>query len=283
VITIHGGDLYDPSKKASPHSFPPLKWAVERVMNASARIVAASRNTKANAETYFGSATAGREIDMIPLGIRPFDFRPATRAELGLPPDVFLGVAVGRIIPRKGHDRLLRALTRPGLEEVHVALVGSGPEREPLEALARSLGISDRVHFPGRVDEEVKWQILDSADAFVSATLHEGFGLMFLEAMAVGLPIVCPDFGGHTDFLTDGVTGFVTPVGDQARLADGIARIVADPQLARRMGETNRKLFYEKYGADRCAAAYEALFEEVIAHEAGAGRPAAGQTAQAIS
>lgn len=265
VITVHGGDLYDPSKKASPHAFPPLRWAVKRVMRQSARIVAASRNTKENAENYFASATAGRSIDMIPLGIRPFEFEPASRADLGLPPDVFLGVAVGRIIPRKGHDRLLRALTHPGLEQVHVALVGSGPEREPLEEMARTLGISDRVHFPGRVDEAVKWQILDSADAFVSATLHEGFGLMFLEAMAVGRPIVCPDHGGHTDFLTDGVTGFVTPAGDVERLADAIARLAADPALAREMGETNRRLFREKHGADRCAEAYEALFEEVIA------------------
>ncbi|MFV1986432.1 MAG: glycosyltransferase family 4 protein [Gemmatimonadota bacterium] len=265
VLTVHGGDLYDPSKKASPHAFPPLRWAVKRVMRASARIVAASQNTRENALRYFASAMAGREIDMIPLGIRPFDFEPATREQLGLPAGVFLGVAVGRLIPRKGHDRLLQALTHPGLENVHIALVGSGPQREPLEGLSKSLGVADRVHFPGRVDEEVKWQILDSADAFVSATLHEGFGLMFLEAMAVGLPIVCPDFGGHTDFLQDGVTGFVTPLGDQERLASGIARLVAEPELARKMGETNRRLFHEKYVVDRCAEAYETLFESVLA------------------
>ncbi|MDH3731879.1 MAG: glycosyltransferase family 4 protein [Gemmatimonadota bacterium] len=277
VITVQGGDLYDPSKKASPHIFPPLRWSVKRVLAASARVVAASENTKANALRYFGSAVRG--VDLIPLGIRPREFRRATRTELGLPEDVFLGVTVARLIRRKAHDQLIHAITRPGLEDVHIALVGSGPERDNLEQLARELGAGDRVHFPGRVDEEVKWQILDTSNAFVSATLHEGFGLMFLEAMAVGRPVVCPDFGGHTDYLTDGVTGFVTPLGDNERLAAGIGRLASEPDLVRRMGESNRKLFYSRFGAHHCAQNYEALFEEVLAEQ----NAAASQTAQAMS
>ena len=272
VLTVQGGDLYDPSKKASPHGFPPLRWAVGRVMRASARVVAASSDTRANAERWFGDALAGREVDMIPLGIRPYPFEPASREALGLPEGVFLGITVGRLIPRKANERLLRALTGPGVENVHLALVGSGPERETLEELARSLAIADRVHFPGRVDEETKWQMLDSADAFLSSTLHEGFGLMFLEAMAVGLPIVCPDRGGHTDFLKDGVTGFVTPLGDIDRLTAGIARLVAEPSLAASIGEANRRLFDERFRASRCAEAYEKLFEDVL-----------DQTSQAMS
>ena len=261
VVSTLGGDIYDPSKTMSPHRIPPLKWAVRNVLRDSARIIADSDDTRENIARYYGRVG---DVDVIRLGIRRVSPPPATRSELGLPEDVFLTTTVGRLVPRKGLDRLIRVLAAPELGQVHLAIMGSGPERAALERLARSEGVADRVRFMGWVDEETKWQVMRVADAFVTATLHEGYGLMFLEAMAEGLPIVAPDHGGHTDFLTDGVTGFLTPAGDEEALRAAIARVSTDEELRQRVGDTNRRLFDEEHDIEPCAAAYEAVFEEVL-------------------
>ena len=170
---------------------------------------------------------------------------PRSRRELGLPEDVFLGVTVGRVVARKALDRLITALARPETADVHLVVIGAGvshevmnphdepaegilvmfgegAERADLEVLAKELGIAQRVHFMGWVEEETKWQILGASDAFLSSTLHEGYGLVFLEAMAMELPVVAPDHGGHLDFLTDGVTGRIVPVDDIPALTEAI-------------------------------------------------------------
>ena len=261
VLSIHGGDIFDPSKRASPHRIPPLRWAVTELLKRSDRVVAQSTDTREKALHYY---TAGRDIDVIPLGIRRPPPGSPDRRSLGLPEDRFVVSTVGRLVRRKGLDNLLSALARPECAEVHLVVVGSGPEREDLEELAEALGMASRVTFTGWVDEAQKWQILRASDAYVSATLHEGFGLMFLEAMAVGVPVVTPNHGGHTDFLRDGITGYLVPPSNNEALSEAVARLVADEDAAARMGAANRELFESRYTIQHCARAYEDLFAEVL-------------------
>lgn len=260
VVSVHGGDIYDPSKRLSPHRLALLRGAVTWVLRSSDAVVAQSSNTRANAYLHTGYRGP---IEIIPLGIRKPDIAPATREELGLPSEGFLAVTVGRLVKRKGNDRLLRALACPACSGVQLVIIGAGPELEPLRARAGELGLTSRVRFTGRVDEARKWQILHCADAYVSASLHEGFGLVYLEGMAAGLPIVTPDHGGQVDFLEHGATGYLVPPGDDEALAWGIAKLRADPAAATRMRETNLSRSRE-YRVERCAQAYEALFERVI-------------------
>lgn len=172
-------------------------------------------------------------------------------------------MTVGRLVKRKGIDQLLKALTQPGCLEVHLVIVGDGPERQPLMELSHQLGLEARVMFAGRVEETRKWQILDCADAYLSATVHEGFGLVYLEAMTVGLPVVTFDYGGQVDFLRDGETGYLVPAGDTNGLASAIARVAAHPDEAARMGATNLSRA-PRHHISTCAGEYEALFQRLI-------------------
>ncbi len=269
VLSIHGGDIFDPSKRSSPHRVAPLRWAVKQLLMRSDRVVAQSTDTREKALHYY---SPHRDIDVIPLGIRVPDVPRVPRADIGVPESVFLAVTVGRLVKRKGIDNLLKALARPACCDVHLAIVGSGPERAELEERAEALGMKDRVTFTGWVDERRKWQILAASDLYVSATHHEGFGLMFLEAMAMGLPVVTPDHGGHTDFLRDAQTGYLVPTGDYEALSRAIAQLAGRPAEATRMGVANRELFRSRYTIAHCANAYEELFHEVLTT---AGKPTA--------
>jgi glycosyltransferase involved in cell wall biosynthesis len=260
VISLHGGDIYDPSKKLSPHRLPLVRSVVRWVLRGSAAVVAQSRNTRENVQRWYGYRGP---IELIPLGIRQPTVPAVGRAVLELPEGPFLGVTVGRLVKRKGLDLLLRALTSPELAGVHLIVVGDGPERPALEALGTELGLGERLRFAGRVSEERKWQLLQVADAYLSTTMHEGFGLVYLEAMAAGIPVVTFDHGGQVDFLRDGETGYVVPAGNVDLLVSAIARLVADPGERSRMGETNRRLA-PRHNIEECAARYEELFTRLL-------------------
>ena len=260
VLSIHGGDIYNPAYPYAPHKLPLVRQTVSWILRSSDAVVAQSNDTRKNAHRYYGRRDP---IEVIPLGIRRPTVAPRSRAELQLPEDAFIAVTLGRLIQRKAIDRLLRAIASEACRNVHLVVIGDGPERPRLLEIARDLGLEDRARLLGRVPEERKWQILESADVYVSATRHEGFGLVFLEAMSAGLPIVCPDHGGQVDFLQDGETGYLVPLEDDAALVQAIARLEASPEEAARMGRACRRLG-EHYSADRCAGEYEDLFERLV-------------------
>lgn len=261
VLSIHGGDIFDPSKRLSPHRFAATRRVVREVLRRSDAVVAQSKDTRDNARRIYGEEL---DIEIIPLAVRvPDTVPPATREDLGLPTNVFLGITVGRLVARKAIDLLITALSRPGCTDVHLLVVGEGPEQPALERLAGELGLSNRIHFAGRVPETTKWQMLQASDAYLSSTMHEGYGLVFLEAMAMGLPVVAPDRGGHMDFLEDGCTGLVTASGDVDALARAVSRLAADPVLVRDMGATNVTRFDRDHRLAITAARYEALFERL--------------------
>ncbi len=225
--------------------------------------VAQSTDTRDNVYRYYPYRGP---VEIVPLGIRIPAVAPAARSALGLPEGVFLLVTIGRLVRRKAVDELLRILARPGCEAFHLAVVGTGPELSQLQALKRELGLGSRVRFLGRVSEEAKWQVLRASDAYASTTMHEGFGLVYVEAMAAGIPVVTYDHGGQTDFLTDGVTGRLVPAGHTDAMAAALIALAKDPDAGRRMGTDNR-CRAERYRIEVCAAAYERIFEYAVAQD----------------
>jgi len=119
------------------------------------------------------------------------------------------------------------------------------------------------VHFLGQVDEQEKFRVLNMADVYVSTSQHEGFGIVYLEAMACDLPVVCYDYGGQTDFLESGENGFVVKLNDLPAFQASCRTLIDNPQRRKEMGAFNRSAVEDFY-IDRCAARYEALFEDVI-------------------
>jgi glycosyltransferase involved in cell wall biosynthesis len=185
-------------------------------------------------------------IRLVPNGIEPdrFSFDPAARqaerARLGLPQDALVVGGVGRLVPGKGFDLLLRAVARlpdrlpePEAGAVRVVVAGQGPEREPLRRLARRLGIAGRVAFPGECGELQVPRLLSAFDVFVSCSTEETFGLAVLEALAAGLPVVhvtCPAVDDLPRHEAPGARRVTPSVGElahalRAELAGGARRL----------------------------------------------------------
>lgn len=260
VLSLHGGDLYDPSKWMSPHRHFVLRTWVTRLLRRADRLVGQSRNTIENIHKYYDSSLS---VARIPLGIRRPSVEVAARADYGFTDDQVLLVTVGRLVARKAVDQLISVLKDAGRPDAHLVIVGSGPQEQALRQKAAELGLAERVHFRGQASERDKLRLLQMSDIFVSTSQHEGFGLVFLEAMASGLPVVCYGYGGQTDFLVDGVTGHVVPLNDVALFAERCRRLISDPEAIRRIGADNRVRVEELY-IDECARQYEQLFEDLI-------------------
>jgi glycosyltransferase involved in cell wall biosynthesis len=270
VLSVHGGDLFDPSKSSSPHRHAPMRAAVRWLLGAADAVIGQSQDTLRHVRTIYG---VDRSTHLIPLGIeRPPRMKRVGRAALGLPEDAFVLVTIGRLVARKATPQLVDVLASTGLKNAHLLIVGSGPDAEAISERASALGLKERVHLLGQVSDDEKYAALHVADAFVSTSQHEGFGLVFLEAMAQGLPIVCYDKGGQTDFLASGETGYVVPLNDQLRFKQALLALHADPDARRRYGKRNLERV-EQFFIDTCAARYEQVFEEVISKK-GAPAPA---------
>lgn len=260
VLSVHGGDLYDPSKWMSPHRHFVLRKWVNRLLRRADSVVAQSRNTVENVHTYYDPSLV---VERIPLGIKRPAVDVAARADYGFTDDQVLLVTVGRLVARKAMDQLISVLKDIGRPDAHLLIIGSGPQEQTLRQKASELNLSDRVHFMGHTDERDKFRLLQMSDIFVSTSQHEGFGLVFLEAMASGLPVICYGYGGQTDFLIDGVTGHVVPLNDTALFTDSCRKLISDRETSQRMRDENRTRVEELY-IDNCARQYEQLFENLI-------------------
>lgn len=265
VLSVHGGDLYDPSKRSSAHHHAALRFCVRRIALAADAVVAQSYDTAANLRHFYAPEI---EPAVIPLGIaRPAAVRP-NRAEYGFAPDEVLLITVGRLIKRKAIDQLIDAVATLARPNLRLLVVGTGPLEHELRAYAAARGVAAQIRFFGTVGERTKTELLALSDLFVSTSQHEGFGLVFVEAMAAELAVVCYATGGQTDFLEDGVTGHLVATGDRAEFAARCARLIDDPRRRAACGRENKRRA-EGYFIDRCAQRYEALFESVLRGELG--------------
>ena len=261
VLSVYGGDIYDPSKPYSPHQHRLLKWAVQRVLRQASVVVAESEDIRKKCLDIFQVPV---RTEVIPLGFSPVAFAPTTRKELHLREDRIYGIAVSRLIPRKAYPNLLAALTFCEERDFDLLIVGDGPEESALRALAERLKLSKRVHFLGHLSEAAKYQYLSVADFFVLSSLHEGFGIVFQEAMHCGLPIVTTNQGGQTDFLKEGRNALMAPPGDPSQLATCIDRMVTDGNLRETMRKNNIEDI-KTHTLERMAEQYLEVFEKVVA------------------
>jgi glycosyltransferase involved in cell wall biosynthesis len=261
VLSVHGGDLYDPSKKLSPHRHGWMREPIRRMLQRADAVVAQSNNTLGNVGEIY---SVRRSVDLIPLGIdRPPANIRAFPADFGLPADAFVLVTVGRLVARKQTTQLVAALANSGVSRAHLLIVGSGPDEAAIREAAAAHGVSDRVRLLGSLGEVEKYRAIASADVFASTSAHEGFGLVFLEAMAMRLPVICYDHGGQTDYLATGATGHVLKLNDAAAFSAAIRELAASPERCRQYGQFNRTRV-EAYFIDRCAERYEAVMQRVI-------------------
>jgi glycosyltransferase involved in cell wall biosynthesis len=261
VLSVHGGDLFDPSKASSPHRHAPLRVAVRSMLLSADEVIGQSRDTVRHVRDIYG---VERRVGLIPLGIeRPPQHMRGSRRQWNVPDDSFVMCTVGRLVARKSTVQLIEILAAMRDANSYLLVVGDGPDSEAIRQRAAELGVAHRLRMLGLCSDAEKYAALGASDAFVSASQHEGFGLVFLEALAFGLPVVCYDRGGQTDFLKTGETGAVIQLNDQPAMIAAIDELAANTESRRRIAGHNKELV-EEYFIDTCAARYEEIFDDVI-------------------
>jgi glycosyltransferase involved in cell wall biosynthesis len=199
----------------------------------------------------------------IPLALRKPNFEPASRASYGFADDDILLVTVGRLVPRKGLAQLVALMDTFKGQPVHLLVIGSGPEEQALKEEVAQRHLASQVHFMGFVAETEKFRLLQISDLYVSTSQHEGFGLVFLEAMACGLPIICYDHGGQTDFLQNEKTGYLIPLNQLDCFRQRCQLLVHNRELRQTMGQDNA-CHVEGFYIHNCAARYEDVFKQAL-------------------
>lgn len=251
VVSLVGGDLYDPTKGLSPHRHWWLRAAVRWAAESADICTAISSDTRRRAIDTYGIT---KEIVVTHLGVRPQEkTRKGKSAE---EKKEMIMVTIGRLIPRKGYEVLLRAMKL--VAKGKLVIMGSGPMEAKIRQIIDREGLQERVELAGQVTEEKKQELLEQADIYISASEHEGFGIVYLEAMLWALPVVATDNGGQMDFL-DEKGAMIVGAGDYDGLARAASKLIADGKLRRVMGEYNKnqvKNFYLEETTKR--------FEEVL-------------------
>jgi glycosyltransferase involved in cell wall biosynthesis len=259
VLTLIGGDVYDPSKWYSPHRNLFLRSVVRSVMGQSRRCTAISTDVRDRARELFGREIS---IDVLPLPIARPRYRPADRMMLDLDRDAFYCITVGRLIPRKRLGLLLEGFAKSFDPNLRLLLVGEGPEEKRLRKRVEELQLAKRVQFLGALPDEKKFQYLANSDAYVCVSSHEGFGLAFLEAMACGLPVIAPNTGGQRDFLIHGKTGLtIEPDGED--VLRRINELLDSPEKTIEMREHNR-YYVERFYAETVAEIWSETFQRYL-------------------
>lgn len=175
-------------------------------------------------------------------------------------------ITTSRLVRKNGIDILIQAIARIKniVPDIQCVIIGDGPEKDALRALAVTEGVGDRVRFLGAVPNSDIPMHLAEADVFVRPSRSEGLGTSFLEAMAAGLPIIAPSVGGIPDFLIDGVTGLFMKPEDSDDCAKSIERIFADASLRATIVHNASELIRTKYTWDIVSKKIGSILNEVI-------------------
>jgi glycosyltransferase involved in cell wall biosynthesis len=191
--------------------------------------------------------------------------RDAARSELGLLPDEPAVGVVASLSPVKGHADLMAAAARVlGRQRARFVLIGDGPLRPGLEALAQQLGIREQVVFAGVRGEVAR--LLPGLDIVAIPSHSEGLSNTLLEAMAMARPVVATAVGGNSDVLRDGENGRLVPPRDPEALAASLLALLEAPEAARRLGEAARRFVAAEFPLSRMVARYEELYRSVQVH-----------------
>lgn len=245
-VILHGAEVTVPGRVPGP------RHALARVLRGAELVVAAGGYPADEGER---AADQSLPVVVVPPGVDVERFRPLTDAErraarqrFGASPDATLVVSVSRLVPRKGMDVLVRAAARlaPIHPELEVVIAGGGRDEARLARLVADTGAP--VRLLGRVDDHDLPALYGAGDIFAMDCRNrwlgleqEGFGIVFLEAAACGVPQVAGHSGGAAEAVADGETGLVVhDPRSVAQLADALRALVVDPERRRQMGEAAR-------------------------------------------
>jgi D-inositol-3-phosphate glycosyltransferase len=246
------------------------------VLNIADRIIAATQAEYAQLQWLYGAAT--EKIVVIPPGVDLSRFYPIPPDEakefIGVNPCQRVLLFVGRIEPLKGIDTLMKAiaLLRDQGLEICLSIIGGDPDLNPevqsaemarLKAIREENVLSDQVGFLGKRAQDTLPYYYSAAEAVVVPSHYESFGMVALEAMACGAPVVASQVGGLAFLVKDGETGYTVPVNNPELLADRLSLLLRDPDLQRKMG-LNAFAEAQSYSWEIIAQKMSTLYKQVI-------------------
>ena len=268
-LVLHGAEVTVPGR------LPASRFALRRVLRGATVVISAGGYPLAEAERAVGHPLPATNI---PPGVDPTRFHPlddaarsVARRRFGLTEDRSVVLGLSRLVPRKGFDVLVRAAGRLAADrrEFVLAIGGGGRDRARLERIARDIGAP--VQFLGRVSDADLPDVYGAADVFAMLCRNrwlgleqEGFGIVFLEAAAAGVPQVAGDSGGSSEAVADGATGYVVDEpNDVDAVAAALARLLDDDALRARLGKAARARAVAEFSYDVLAARLLTALEAV--------------------
>ncbi len=279
VITFHALGRVRRLHQGESDEFPDIRFDLEdRIVAEADRIIAESPQEEEDLIRFYNCDPS--RLTIVPAGFSPAEFWPIgkalARVALGIPPDERVILQLGRMVPRKGVEEVVRALSllrRDYDLRARLLIVGGDSERpDPactpelgrLETIAREEQVDDSVTFVGaRPRDALRWYY-SAADIFVSTPWYEPFGITPIEAMACGTPVVGANVGGIKFTVRDGETGYLVPPKDPAILAERIAYLYRHPKLLRAFGSQAIRRANDLFNWHKVTMAIASLYEEVL-------------------
>jgi len=268
VMTFHALGRVRRLSQGKDDAFPDIRFAIEeRLMQDADRIIAECAQDQADMERLYGAD--GNRIDVVPCGFDSNEFWPvaaSAREHLGLRPDDFIVLQLGRIVPRKGIDNVIRAMAtlrkKHGISGKLLVVGGNTLEPDPqatpelgrLMALADTLEIRDAITFTGQQARALLRYYYSAANVFVTTPWYEPFGITPVEAMACGTPVIGAAVGGIKSTVVEAETGYLVPPNDPDALAERLALLYYRPHTAQRMGWAGMHRAYRYFTWRKVAA-----------------------------
>jgi len=262
LVTVHGIDLYH----TIDHN-PGCRRAVERVFRSADQVIMVSNKLKQLALKNFGQLenikVIGNGVDL--FAVESLARKPVNSSGVKKANEPIM-ITVAELIERKKIDLTLMALSKVSkrFPELRYIIVGDGPEKGKLKDLSGRLGLMERVEFRGKIVHGEVIDLMKEADLFVLPSLREAFGVVYIEAMACGKPVIACRGEGIEDVIEDGVNGILVEPNDVDDLVKKIELLLSDRKRAEQIGQAGRKLVLENYTWAENARKTIALYKEVL-------------------
>jgi D-inositol-3-phosphate glycosyltransferase len=269
LITFHALGTVKRRYQGQSDTSPLTRIRVETAVAGTANCIVATASDEVRELALMG--TEPSKVSVVPCGVdlEHFSPAPARAAPATVPGRAcrYRLLSVGRLVPRKGYDTTIEALAR--LPETELLIAGGAdatpePEHDRLAAFAEQLGVADRVRLIGQVARTDMPALLRSADLVVCSPWYEPFGIVPLEAMACGVPVVASAVGGMLDTVVDGVTGAQVPPRDPVALAEVIGPLLQAPSRRAELARAGLERVRSRYSWDRVAADTAAVYQRTV-------------------
>jgi D-inositol-3-phosphate glycosyltransferase len=276
VITFHALGVVRKIHQGANDKFPSERIDIEKkIVEHADHVIAECPQDMQDLIEHYDAAP--EKITIIPCGFSPAEFYPMdkwlARMVVNLDPNECVILQLGRIVPRKGIDNVIRALSRieQGINYRLVIVGGetddsddNNPEIIRLRNIAQEEGVSERVVFAGRKKRDVLKYYYAAADVFVTTPWYEPFGITPLEAMACGTPVIGSNVGGVKYSVEDGVTGYLVPPNDPDKLAGQLSLVLQNPELLKKMKDAAIRRVNSMFTWAKVAELMASLYERIL-------------------